>query len=345
MYTHYWGILWVGALSGYALFQLLWERRPKSGYGAWILAEIGIAVLFSPYLPILWGQLQVQESAVGPWLPQQSIIATVLRLFNELTALAWPRGYPYLWVILLALGAFAIRLQRAENVLSLDIAYPITPARNLVVAGLALPMILGPLLARSQGLLPSYAAMVVFPVLCLLLALGVIALHHWLFVLAVLTGISFLWLRADSRLYQGPISVLREIAQHVGKNAGEQDVIIVAPDYLAPTFSYYFRGPQPQAAFPWLPQRVEMVDWAGWAERRRRAAEAIPAMLDYIARARGPSGKIWLIAPLEAYPKDTFFDQIRALKTALDAKYRLLEVILDYRGPVETADILVYGSD
>lgn len=36
---------------------------------------------------------------------------------------------------------------------------------------------------------------------------------------------------------------------------------------------------------------------------------------------------------------------MRALKAALDQRYRVEQVIEDYRGIVETADIVVYGTD
>lgn len=351
MYTHYWGILWVGALSLCSFLQLLYERRPRSDWVAWVLAEIGIAALFLPWLPTLWKQLGIQEAVMGPWLPKQSKIANTLRLFNELTALAWPRGRPYLWMLLLTLGTFSFRAcwprfsQDVESEPELEISYPITLARNIVVLGLFTPMLLGSLLlARAHGLTPSYVTMAVLPALCLLLALGITSLQRWWLIFATTVGLSLLWLRADFSFYRGPISLLREVAQYVDLYADDQDVIVVAPDYLAPTFSYYFQGQQTQIAFPWLFRRVETMDWIGWAERRKRAAEAVPATLNYIAQQLGPRGKVWLIAPLEAYPNDPFFDQIRALKSELDQRYRLLQAITDFRGAVETADILVYET-
>jgi hypothetical protein len=158
-----------------------------------------------------------------------------------------------------------------------------------------------------------------------------------------LAGVSFLWLRADMGIYRGPISSLREVARYVEQNAGHSDIILIAPDYLAPTFNYYYQGDQTQIAFPWLFRRVENMDWLNWAGRRSQAAEAVTYTLGYIAEA-GPEGRVWLIAPLLAYPGDPFFDQIRALKAELDQRYRLVETIERFRGPVETADILIYEN-
>ena len=346
LYTHYWGALWIAALGLAGLVQLLWDKRPRRDWLAWAAAQIATILLFLPWLPILLGQLRIQESVMGPWLPQQSLVANLLRLFNELTALAWPRNLPYLWMLLLVLGTVALswRLE-ADRTPVLEVRYPIAPGHNLVVLGLYVPMLLGSLLvSRSRGLTPSYVTMAVYPALCLLLALALVALKRPALILAALAGLSILWLRTDLAFYRGPVSAMREVAQRVQAEAGPGDVIVVAPDYLAPSFSYYFQGQQAQMAFPWLFQRVELMDWLGWAERRQRAAEAVPATLDAIASQRGREGRVWLVAPLAAYPGDPFFEQMRALKAALDERYRHEQVIEDYRGIVETADIVIYGS-
>ncbi len=309
-------------------------------------AEAAIILLFLPWAPTLLVQLRIQESVMGPWLPQQSLVSNLLRLFNELTALAWPRNLPYLWMLLLALGTVALTFRlEPDRTPVIEARYPIAPGHNLVVLGLFVPMLLGSLLvSRSRGLTPSYVTMAVYPALCLLLARALAALRRPALILAALAGLSFLWLRTDLSFYRGPISAMREVAQRVQAEAGPGDVIVVAPDYLAPSFSYYFEGDQAQMAFPWLFRRVELMDWVGWADRRERAAEAVPATLEAIADEMGAGGRVWLVAPLEAYPGDPFFEQMRALKAALDARYQVERVIEDYRGVVETADIVIYGS-
>ena len=56
----------------------------------------------------------------------------------------------------------------------------------------------------------------------------------------------------------------------------------------------------------------------------------------------GADGRIWLLAPIEAYPGRYEFDQIRALKEQLDARYSLLYSDLSYRYAVENVDIYAY---
>ena len=345
IYTHYWGALWVAALSVAALAQMALERRPKSEWLALAAAEAGMAGLFAPWLPTFWRQLQIQESVMGPWLRQQSTVANVLRFFNELTALAWPRGLPFLWMGLLALGTFvyAFRLEDSGRTPVFEVGYPLALGRNLVVIGLFVPMGLGAVIsARSQGLAPSYVTMAVFPALCLLLALGIASLRRPLLVGVLLAGLSLLWLRTDLGFYRGPISVMREVAGRVARDAVAEDVVIVAPDYLAPAFSYYFRGPAAQAAFPGLHRRVEAMDWVHWSERRRRAGQAVPEMLAFVEAELGPAGRVWLVAPIEGYPNDPFFDRIRELEGELDRRFMAESQLTDWRGVVETADVFVY---
>lgn len=345
LYTHYWGALWMVAMGLVALWELAWQRRPRAEWLIWVLAELAIALCFAPWLPTLFGQLRIQESVMGPWLPQQSTIANILRLFNELTALAWPRNYPFLWMGLLTLGAvrFALKLEEPGPVPTLAIRYPLTLAQNLAVGGLLIPMLLGALLvARAQGLTPSYVTMAVFPALCLVMARALRSLRYPALIALVGVGMAALWLRADLAMPRAPISTLREVAQYVQTHAAADDILLIAPDYIAPTVSYYFDGPQPQAAFPGLLRRVETMDWINWAARRQRAEQAIPEMLAYVAAHKTASNRIWMIVPLDAYPNDPFFERIRELKGTLDDVYGPAQTIAGFPRAVETAELYVW---
>jgi 4-amino-4-deoxy-L-arabinose transferase-like glycosyltransferase len=344
--SHYWGALWIGAMAAASLGHLILDRRERTDWVRWLGAHLAIALLFAPWLPTFAGQLRIQESVMGPWLAQQSTLANVLRLFNELTALAWPRGLPILWIGLIALGAFVYRLGLGdeEEDPALSVSYPFQLGHMMATLGLLLPMLLGSIVgARSEGLVPSYVTMAVYPALCLVLARGIVSLRHRALVLGGLALLSILWLRADAGFYGGPISAMREVAQSVEAQATAGDVIVVAPDYLAPTFSYYYEGPAAQAAFPWLHRRVEAMDWIGWAERRSDAEAAVPAMLAHIENELAPTGIVWLVAPLNAYPNDPFFEQMRALEDALARRYALVQRDESHRGVVETADISQYA--
>ena len=128
------------------------------------------------------------------------------------------------------------------------------------------------------------------------------------------------------------------------KAAGPHDVIVIAPDYLAPTFNWYYKGNLPQVTFPWGIGRLEWPDYYELAERWQRAAEAVPATLDAVEARLGSDGRLWLVAAPTEYPhEETYFGQVRRLKQELDTRYRLERAITHYRYAPEWADIYVYS--
>jgi len=65
--------------------------------------------------------------------------------------------------------------------------------------------------------------------------------------------------------------------------------------------------------------------------------------LDFVAWSGSPDGRVWLIAPLDMYPNDPHFGQIRVVKNELDARYDLVQHEGRFRKmAVEGADIFVY---
>ncbi|MGB9594060.1 MAG: hypothetical protein ACPL7R_07975, partial [Anaerolineae bacterium] len=64
---------------------------------------------------------------------------------------------------------------------------------------------------------------------------------------------------------------------------------------------------------------------------------------DFVAHADSANGRIWLIAPIDMYPTDPYFGQIRTLKAELDAQYDAVEHEGRFRKmATEGADIFVY---
>jgi hypothetical protein len=128
----------------------------------------------------------------------------------------------------------------------------------------------------------------------------------------------------------------------VASQAGPDDVILIAPDTYAPVFNYYFKGEQPQVAFPQNPGRIERVVWSGWKERWQNAFESVQMTMGYIAANATDDSTIWFLAPMEAYPSDEFFGQVRNLRSLLDSRYRLVSNDnIDPDAP-ERVDVLMY---
>ena len=151
------------------------------------------------------------------------------------------------------------------------------------------------------------------------------------------------WYKPLGNIYAKPMSAMREVAQYVQDAASPGDVIVIAPDYLATPFNFYFTGEQPQIAFPQAGGRVEEIVWQGWRDRWENAQAAVYPTLDYVAASGIPDGRVWLIAPLDMYPNDPYIGQIRVVKNELDARYDLVQHEGRFRKiAVEGADIFVY---
>jgi mannosyltransferase len=340
VYTHNWGVLFIVAENLWMGFEMLRERRFQDLWWRWLVAQAVVVLLYLPWVPIFLQQSR-QLVIMGEWLQHISKSDNVLRLFNELTSLYWPRDRVYPWVLLFALGTLALTLQKEE----FGARYRFGPALDMAVACNFVPIVLGVLLTpRAVGVIPSYVTLIMYPALCLIMARGLRAVPRKLGVTLGVLAVVALWSKPLTGVYGGPISSLKEVAARVEAEAGEGDVIIIAPDYMATTFNYYYHGKQAQAAFPASLDRIEEIVWAHYSRRWEDAAEAIEPTLAFAEEQLGDGGRIWLLAPLEAYPGRYEFDQIRVLKERLDARYSLLYSDLSYRYAVENVDIYAYES-
>jgi len=274
-----------------------------------------------------------------------------LRLLNELTGLAWPNGWPLLWMAVCALGIFAIKLRRAFAAVYLRFS----PDLDLLLFGFFGPIVLAALLTpRTIGSIPSYVTLVAFPAMCFLLARGVNAVRPRMLSLALLLALSIVWVHTVSTSWTFAIrhSNLREIATYVSQHVGSDDVIVIAPDYLASTFNYYYPGQQKQAAFPAAIasrvlgeaalHRIEDITWLGWSDNWKNADRFVEPTLQYVAEELPAGAHLWFIAPLGAYPADPYFSQIRVLKSRLDQAYGPPQVVTAFPPAVETAEIYIY---
>ncbi len=341
MYTHNWGILVFAAENLFVAWHWLMRDRRVSLLGAWMASLGGVGLLYLPWLPTLLEQFRIPGIVMGPWVhSENSPLGHFWRIFNELTSMTWPGSRPLPYMALLAIGALSFTVSRKR----LAVAYEFAPALDLVVLALGFPMAVGILATtRTHGLIPSYVAMAVFPPLCFLFARAISGLRPAYGLMALAVIALLFWYTPLQNLYAKPVSAMREIAQYVQEAAGPDDILIIAPDYLATPFNFYFKGEQAQVAFPQPPGRVEEIIWQGWRARWEDAHLAVPSTLDFVASGGAPHGRIWLIAPIDMYPNDPYFGQIRTLKAELDAQYDLVEHEGRFRKmATEGADIFVY---
>jgi 4-amino-4-deoxy-L-arabinose transferase-like glycosyltransferase len=350
LYTHNVGALLILSLNAFFLTEIIWRKEARHLFWPWVKAQICVVLLYAPMAPLLLQQLRLQGAVMGPWLPRYSRLGNALRLLNELTGLAWPNGWPLLWMAVCALGIFAIKLRRAFAAVYLRFS----PDLDLLLFGFFGPIVLAALLTpRTIGSIPSYVTLVAFPAMCYLLARGVSALRPRMLPrrggteylsLALLLGLSIVWVHTVTTSWTFAIrhSNLREIAAYVSQHIGSEDMIVVAPDYLASTFNYYYPGPQKQAAFPAALDRVEDITWLGWAEKWKNADQFVEPTVQYVAEELPAGARLWFIAPLGAYPDDPYFSQMRVLKSRFDQVYGVPQVVTSFPAAVETAEIYIY---
>jgi len=338
VYTHNWGVLFIVAENLWMGFEMLREGRFRELWWRWLLAQVVVVALYLPWVPIFLQQSR-QLVIMGEWLQHISRFDNVLRLFNELTTMYWPRDRVYPWVLLFALGTLTFTCRRE----GFGAKYRFRPALEMAVACSFAPVLLGVLLTpRAIGVIPSYVTLIMYPAVCLLLARGLRAIPARAGTMLGILAVLALWREPLVGVFGGPVSSVREVAARVEAEAGEEDVIVIAPDYMATTFNYYYRGTQPQAAFPASLDRTEEIVWAHYSRRWEDAAEAVEPTLAFVEEQLGARGRVWLLAPLEAYPGRYEFDQIRVLKEQLDSRYTLLYSDVSYRYAVENVDIYAY---
>ena len=256
------------------------------------------------------------------------------RFGNDLLAL-WPATL--LWLGLLLLGLWPrMKWEPASEEADGALALVVWCSLGALAIGLAVSL-------QTYGGAPSYVAMVAFPALCLLLGRGLVRLRRPWLVLPLAVLVAWLSIGGISRFQYGFRSTLREIASVVEEEAAPNDMIVVAPDYLATTFNTYYEGKQSQIAFPWTMRRLEEIDCVGWNDRWLRAGDAVPATLDAIDAELEPGDRVWLIAALDEYPDDAlYYEQVRRLEAEMAEQYELIEIRDDFRNAAEWADIFLF---
>jgi mannosyltransferase len=340
MYTHNVGAYLVVSVNGFFLLELLWRKEARRLFWPWVAAQICVALLYAPWLPAVLQQLRSQGAVMGPWLTRESRLGSALRLFKELTGLSWPGNRPWLWMALVVLGTFTIRCRRSI----LAFCVPLNTSLHLVLFCFFGPIMLAAFATPpSIGVIPSYVTLVAFPAMCYLVARGVNAVRPPIVSLVLLLALSVLWVQGASVTYVRRTSNLREIASYISEHVANEDMIVIAPDYLASSFNYYFDGPQMQVAFPSTFGRVEHITWVGWVDSWKNAAQGVEPTLQYLSRHLQGDASIWLIVPLEGYPRDPYFSQVRVLKSRLDEIYGYPQVVDSFEAAVESAGVYIYG--
>jgi mannosyltransferase len=332
LYTHNWALFLVVAQNAFALWMMLTRQTFRSRVLPWVGIQVSIGVLFMPWFVMILQQIPI--ISVLPFVPRLAPVDTLWRVGGDLLA-AWPALL--LWLAALALAIWPrMKWEPATEERDGALALAVWCSLGALAIGLIVSL-------QTYGGAPSYVTLVAFPALCLLLGRGLARVRRPWLALPLAALIAYLSFVGIERFQYGFRSSLREIAATVQREAGPNDMIVIAPDYLATTFNTYYRGDQPQIAFPWTMGRLEEIDCTGWSDRWYHAAEATPATLEAIDSQLGEGDRVWLVAALDEYPGDLlYYEQVRQLKAQLDTRYGVDRAWFEFRHAAEWADIYVY---
>jgi mannosyltransferase len=237
LYTHYFALF---AVLFQNLFALYWLWRNGSNlWRRWLLAQLGIALLFSPWLPILYHQVTtggggwVERSVGRPTL--YALLDTWLYFSIGLDSQLYPvmlRRVAYLLFTVCILAALLrMRFERDREGVLFCLAY------------VAFPVVTVWLLSQAKPMYSIRYLLLFLPPYCILVAKGINSLR-WngasiavalFLVLTMLVGNWNTWRIEQNADWRG-------VASHVLGQAQPGDVVVFSPRWNEKPFDYYNRG-------------------------------------------------------------------------------------------------------
>jgi uncharacterized membrane protein len=313
LYTHNWAWLILGAQ--WVMLATCVLLMPPGGVSAEggprgravvvreaVLAQAAVLALYAPWFPVLKYQTQHAGHGVAnpaKLLPSLSQFATVL--------VPLPDHYGAVFCVALAAATAAAALvarrrRRVPSVTGGGAVLPEGPAnpwpqRCAVLLFLGVPLVaFGAALALNAKTLLLLPRCLAIGAPCALLAIahGVGSLPVRPFArLTVVLGLAVGCLYVSLLLLTPAKSNAREVAAAVAANARRSDLIVIAPEQLASSFNYYFKGSNPQINFP-VEARQEATRFDNWVERCGDP-RALARTKERIVRAHGEGRGVWLV--------------------------------------------------
>jgi 4-amino-4-deoxy-L-arabinose transferase-like glycosyltransferase len=306
--THNWGWVvlaaqWLVVLFGLALLAATARLRTAARPAwAWLAAQAAVALGVSPWLPSL--ALQVRQAGLGP-APAGIPASEPLLLLAE-TAVSLPRTFadsPLAapgWIAFACVAALVLLAIRAAAFSDGPGSAPTDaaaaaglPAERfglLLFAGVAFGAVaVATVLSQRSNLILPRCLLTVVPCLLLVMARGLAALspasnERVSLPTTAATGVLVTVLLLLGLLRYGEIkSNAREVAAQVAARVGPDDLVVIAPEWIASGFNRYFKAGNPQINFPagerlgavrFDNQRARMADPDAFRRARARLAEA-----------------------------------------------------------------------
>ena len=289
LYTHNWGWLILGCqgILGLAVTAVRYTRPARRDVlrivGAWIAIGIG----YLPWLPAFLAQLEhAGHSPAQPGLLRGLYQVTDYAIGSPQRRLA----------LLLALGLIGAVLLRPRASRDASGGPSSMRAFALITPVFLLVGVFGAVMASRTDVRVPQAISSLVPFAALLLGHGLVVLaRDWHPALAATgAGVALGLLGASATRHATWVkSNAAELAAAVTAQARPDDVVVIAPEWIASSFNYYFTAPNRQIVFPNL-RRIEMPEWNSPFGRIADPA-ALAAVRDTILAIHARGGRIWLI--------------------------------------------------
>ncbi|HEY0241955.1 MAG TPA: glycosyltransferase family 39 protein, partial [Gemmatimonadaceae bacterium] len=341
LYTHSWGWLIFGGQQ-LAVVPLLLRQKAEAPLREWFICCGLVVLAYSPWLPSLL--YQVTHAGHGS-LPIDGVEDTVRYLlfgfFRIVESVLTGRLAARETVSVAALAAAILAVATATFSHRRNAGgdhHPVGATgdvrfersrfiRNVVLASLAAAMIVSPL---NNLLLPRGIASVV-PLLLLVvgfwsgevLAKRATLQKTQLTVLLVSFGIvcSIFELPA---LIGRPRSNAREVALEINANKRPTDLLVVAPEWFAPSFDHYFPPSIEQIDYPFT-GRGSLISFSNVWETRQKS-NPLPGLQARLLQARADGRRVWFVSERD-YLRDFRGDDLeKAFRHRVSAAYSLSDV-------------------
>ncbi|HJZ84368.1 MAG TPA: hypothetical protein VKN99_04315 [Polyangia bacterium] len=277
-------------IVGVAMVTLALVVRRRDLRAGWLVAHLSIAIGFVPGWLLARATVQIVGARL-PWGNVPSLASLRLGAAWALTGLDGDAGAPVDgWVAaaagvaagLVVLGALAQKARAAVPAGAAALAFLLAYLSAQRTAAFLVRYSVGAvtLLAIAAGIGLSTLADRRAPYGRIAAAAG----------LALILGVQLRSLRVDRPKLR---SAARAAAQLVQARLRPGDLVVTLPDSTAPGFNYYFpRGPE-QLDLPEL-ERVEAIDWQGWADRLSNPVLA-QRLADKVQAAAADGRTLWVV--------------------------------------------------
>lgn len=323
MLTHNTAVFFLLAANLYVLGLMLFQKRVKSApqpafqapsFGNWVKAQIGILILWSPWIPAFI--IQVRRVNQEFWIPQPSwdtVTQTLRALLNASAPGQLSQVMTWILCAVLCLGLVKYRK-------SLSIVL-------FLVALFAVPF-LGELIVSIHRPIFYYRTLIWITIpLFLVLAAGIAQLRYRFLMIMVLGILATNYLFSDSDYYRfAQKEDWSTPAGYVAKFAEKDDLVLFNSNFVVIPFDYYFKEYEDLYSIQVEKQGVPLDLFRSGILEPKMTESDIPKLISLL---RGHN-RVWLV-----YSHDSYTDPTGLIPQTLASQRKLIRQRDFYGGQVQ----------